>query len=329
MASMANRRGRVYRHGDAVVLPASAIWRAASLLRLPNGPRFALRTPPNRRKGDHSARHQSFMYGCCTGPVTQIWAHRGDRANAAENSIRAFALAVEHGADGIELDVHLSADGQLVVHHDEHVLLADGSRAAIAQLSDPQLRGLRVGDERLGRQPVPTLPEVFELLAPTRLQLNVEIKYGATTRPGIEEAVLEAGRVSGLAERIVYSSFNHFALLRLRELDQDLEIAPLYADGLVEPWRYLRQLDVEAVHPAVWNLRVPGVLAGLQEHGFTVRTWTVNEPADWRWLVAAGIEAIITDHPREAVQLRESLVDGPAVVSAGEPHTGGRVVSTE
>lgn len=231
--------------------------------------------------------------------MTSIWAHRGSRLRAPENTMRAFELAVEEGADGIELDVHLTADGRLVVRHDADLAMPDDTRALI--------RNLTLADIRRAQPDAPELHEVFDLLAPTRLVLNVEVKNGPVLYPGIEAAVVAAHHASGMADRLVYSSFNHHTLVALRSLDASIAIAPLYEEALVDPWLYARHIGADAAHPYVPTLGLPGQIEGFREAGVMVRPWTVNDPADWRALVLAGIDAIITDDPAGAVAVRDQL----------------------
>jgi glycerophosphoryl diester phosphodiesterase len=219
----------------------------------------------------------------------------------------AFALAVAEGADGVELDVHLTADGHLVVRHDPTVILPAGSTALIRDLTLRELGGVDVGDDASGALHIPQLREVLDLLVPTDLTLNIEAKNGPILYPGIEDALIAAHRESGMEERLVYSSFNHVTLAALRECEPSLSIAPLYEEALVEPWVYARHIGADAVHPFYATLGLPGMIEGFKEAGIAVRAWTVNDAADWRALVEAGIDAIITDDPAAAIAVRNEV----------------------
>lgn len=221
--------------------------------------------------------------------------------------MRAFELAVAEAADGIELDVHLTADGRLVVRHDPTVNLPDGSSALIRDLTRADLATVDVGTETFGTARIPELAEIFDLLAPTNLVLNVEAKNGPVLYPGIEDAIIAAHRASGMAERLVYSSFNHLTLVALREREPGIAIAPLYEEALVDPWIYARHMGADAVHPYYPTLGLPGMIEGFRDAGVAVRAWTVNEPADWRALIGAGIDAIMTDDPAAAIAMRDEV----------------------
>lgn len=239
--------------------------------------------------------------------MTQIWAHRGASAHAPANTMEAFSLAIEHGAEGIELDVHLTRDRQLVVHHDDTVEHPAAGMVSFADLTLDELAEVDLGDGHGRPARIPRLAEVYELLTPTSLRLNVEIKGSVLRYPGIDEALLAVHESSGLPERLIYSCFDHHTLVALRELAPQVQIAPLYAGGLVDPWVYLRHLGVSAAHPHYLSLFTPGILEGLASAGIAVRAWTVNDPAHLRWLLAAGIDAVMTDDPGAAVALRTSL----------------------
>ncbi|NTV40054.1 MAG: glycerophosphodiester phosphodiesterase [Demequinaceae bacterium] len=236
--------------------------------------------------------------------MTAIWAHRGSRFRAPENTMQAFELAVTEGADGIELDVHLTVDGHLVVRHDPDVSLPDGSTALIRDLTFDQVRGVDVGDHASGTARIPELAEVFQLLAPTTLVLNVEVKNGPILYRGIEDAVIAAHRASGMADRLVYSSFNHLTLVALREREPSVAIAPLYEEALVDPWSYALHMGAGAAHPYYLTLGLPGMIEGFAAAGVKVRAWTVNAEDDVRALIAAGIDAIVTDDPAAAIAIR-------------------------
>ena len=107
---------------------------------------------------------------------TLVWAHRGASAYAPENTLPAFQLAAEMNADGIELDVHLSADGKLIVCHDTWIDRTSNGSGEISKMTLEELRKYSFNNkmEKYGFVPVPTLEEVYELLAPTGLTVNVD-----------------------------------------------------------------------------------------------------------------------------------------------------------
>lgn len=169
---------------------------------------------------------------------TLVWAHRGASGYAPENTLEAFQKAVEMGADGVELDVQLTKDGELVVIHDETVdRTSDGSGwvkdFTYARIS--RFNYNRTHKEGYERAMIPTLEEVYELLKPTGLIINVELKTGVVFYPEIEERVLDLTARMGLEERVWYSSFNHYTVQRIKELNPQAKTGMLYCDGMSIP----------------------------------------------------------------------------------------------
>lgn len=219
----------------------------------------------------------------------------------------AYALAIESGADGIELDVHLTTDGHLVVRHDATVTMPDGTRPLIRDLTLDQLSFANVGTWASGPLKVPTLAEVISLVEPTHAMLNIDIKNGPVLYQEIEDVLIAAHRASGMGDRLVYSSFNHLTLVALREREPSVSIAPLYEEALVDPWDYARHMGADAAHPHYLTLGLPGVIEGFATAGVAVRAWTVNSDEDMRALIGAGIDAIITDDPETALAVRREI----------------------
>ncbi len=239
---------------------------------------------------------------------TQVWAHRGASAYAPENTLPAFRKAIEMGAQGIELDVHESADGELVVIHDETV---DRTSNGHGRVVDQTLKELKVLDFSNGKAGfsdvrIPTLSEVYELLKPTGLSINVEIKCDVIIYWGIWEKLIALERETGMQGRIIYSSFNHYVLPKIRELDPDAKIGLLYGEALVDPWVYANYLHADAIHPhyrAV--LYGPGLIEGCKKNNVAINTWTVDDPEAIYKLAQAGVEAVISNKPDVALEAVE------------------------
>ena len=131
---------------------------------------------------------------------TLVWAHRGASAYAPENTLAAFKQAAESGADGIELDVQKTRDGRLVVIHDETVDRVSRATGWVKDFTYEQLKKVNVNQHfpKLGVQAVPTLEEVYELVKPTNMTVNVELKTGVVFYPEIEEQVLDVTKQMGM-----------------------------------------------------------------------------------------------------------------------------------
>ncbi len=230
---------------------------------------------------------------------TKIWAHRGASAYAPENTIAAFKLALDMGADGVELDVHMSADNKLMVCHDETVNRTSNGTGRIVDMTCQELKKLDFsnGMAEYANSRIPTLKEVYGLLRPTDLTVNVEIKSDVVVYYGIWDELYALEREMGMQGRILYSSFNHFVLMKLREVDPTAKIGLLYSEGMVDPWVYANHLHADAIHPHYLAALAPGVIAGCKNNGVAVHPWTCNEEKVICELAGAGVEALITNVP--------------------------------
>lgn len=229
------------------------------------------------------------------------FAHRGACAVAPENTLRAFGRAIELGADGIELDVQLSADGILVVCHNFDVDQTSNGHGRIAALPLAELKQLDFGSwfgPQFAGERIPTLDEVFDSLSPPAL-VNIELKSMSLRDNGLEAAVATLVRRRAVYDRVIVSSFNPVALWRLRRLDPHIEIGLLYAPNLpiilarawLRPW-----VRPHALHPEQ-TLVDTNYMAWARRRGYAVNVWTVNEVAAMRRLIDVGVTSIITDYP--------------------------------
>lgn len=235
-----------------------------------------------------------------------IYAHRGSSGHAPENTMAAFRMALEDGADGIELDVQLTADGKLVVIHDETLDRTTSGQGLVVQHTYSQLQQLHAGKLFPGfeHETVPLLSQVLELLQPTRLELNIELKNGIVLYDGLEEAVIRQVREYGMEHRVVFSSFNHYSVAQLARQAPDIEAAVLYSAGLYRPWGYAATVGARALHPYFYAI-APEIVLASRQAGVRVRPWTVNKEEDFRRMVRFGVDAIITNYPRHMRSLLE------------------------
>lgn len=239
--------------------------------------------------------------------MSLIYGHRGASGHAPENTLEAFRLAMEMGADGFELDVHLSKDGELVVIHDETVDRTTDGTGFVRDLTLAQLKKL---DASNGMTPyqgarIPTLGEVFDLVQNTRHIVNVEIKTDEWFYPQIEEKCLALASEKGVEDRIIYSSFNHHTLLKMRQLKPDVKLGMLFGDIMVNPWEYAEQLSVDYLHPMKMNIYVPGFAEGTRNAGYGINMWTIND-AETMLECMKYDAGIITNFPDIAVALNNA-----------------------
>lgn len=228
-----------------------------------------------------------------------IFGHRGASADAPMNTLAAFELAAEQGADGIELDVHRSSDGAVVVLHDFDVDATTDGSGPISAMTLDQIKVLDAGKwfgEQFTGLRVPTLDEVFDAVG-QKLFVNVEIKSRTAETDGVEQAVADCIARHRMAERVLVSSFNPLALHRFREIAPDVPVAALDASAIPDSLReMMRDFPHEAVHPHMDQVTAE-LVGEARRAGRRVNVWTVNDTDRARELAALGVDAIITDVP--------------------------------
>ena len=208
-------------------------------------------------------------------------AHRGFLSIAPENTLTAVETAIEHGADGLELDVRRCGSGELVVIHDEDVDRVTDASGPVSSFSADELADLSVLGSDDG---VPTLESVCELV-PSSVQLNIELKERETATETVEIARKHACD-------LLLSSFSAAALSEVRTVPS----AYLFHD---EPGLHLREandLDCVAVHPH-WHLCTESFITDAKEFGFDINVWTVNNHNLVVDLHNLGVDGMITDDP--------------------------------
>ena len=238
--------------------------------------------------------------------MSLIIAHRGASGYAPENTLEAFRLAMDMGADGFELDVHMSRDGQLVVIHDDTVDRTTNGTGLVKELTLSQLQDLDAsnGMEAYRGARIPTLGEVFDLVRDTKHIVNVEVKTDDWFYPGIEEACLALAKEKGMEDRVIYSSFNHHTLIKLRELKPDARLGLLFGDIMFKPWEYAKQLPVDYLHPMKMNIYRPGFAEATYAAGYGINMWTINDRETMQLCLKHGA-GIITNYPDVAIALRD------------------------
>ncbi|MDR0312897.1 MAG: glycerophosphodiester phosphodiesterase [Treponema sp.] len=237
-----------------------------------------------------------------------IWAHRGASYDAPENTLEAFSLARDVGADGIELDIHFSKDGEIIVAHDETVDRCSSGTGRIVDMTLNEIKRLDFSNHKQGYRGVkaPTLAEVYELIKPTNMTINIELKSGIVLYEGIEEKCAKLTREAGMSDRVFYSSFNHYCLMQLKQVEPSARIAPLYNEALVEPWQYALRIGAQAIHPFYPTMATPDMMAKLAETGVLCNPWTVDDEKALGWMAQLGVNAVITNRPDLAVRVFNS-----------------------
>lgn len=238
-----------------------------------------------------------------------IIAHRGASGLAPENTLAAFERSVEEGADGIELDVHLTQDGELVVIHDDTLDRTTNGTGYIHEKSVDEIKTYDAGswfDPKYASERIPLLQEVIDIL-PDKMLLNVEIKNFPTVYDGIEEKLVEALEKNDRIHNTVVSSFDHESVRKVKQLAPDLKIGLIYSVNFADTLAYLETFKAEKVyslhpsHKVIYNRDIQPLLdAGLQ-----VYPYTVNDETKAQHLHEKGVSGLITNYPSKIRQANE------------------------
>jgi glycerophosphoryl diester phosphodiesterase len=241
-------------------------------------------------------------------PHPIIFAHRGACAHAPENTLAAFELALTQGADAIELDVKLSADGHVVVHHDASVDRITNGHGQLRELTLAELKTLDAGSsfsEAFKGERIPTLDEVFETVG-KRTFINVELTNYTTPRDELVETVCMLVKKHKLQKRILFSSFLALNLSKARSYLRDVPLGLLAFPGLLGTWARSFGFafgKYDALHPALKDMTQQQA-ARVHRLNRRVHVWTVNDELDMRRLFDWGVDGIFTDDPQLAVRVR-------------------------
>lgn len=257
--------------------------------------------------------------------MTRIWAHRGASGYAPENTLEAFSLAVEQKADGIELDVQLTKDGQLVVIHDETINRVSNSYGYVKDFKLEELRTFNVNRPIPSYREVhiPTLEEVYHLLKGTTLTINVELKTSIIWYPQIEEKVLLLTKKMGLFDRVIFSSFNHYSIKKIKDLEPNAKTGILYSDVLCRIAEYCRTVGADALHPFYCHRFMDPVFEEYLTSQIPLHIWTVNEKEDIEFFIRKDVDAIITNYPDRARKVSEQIQKETFIQANTPPQTAG------
>jgi glycerophosphoryl diester phosphodiesterase len=239
-------------------------------------------------------------------PSPIVIAHRGDKVHAPENTLSAFKLAAEKGADAVEFDVKSTADGQVIVLHDQTVDRTTNGTGNVAQLPLAALRDLEAGawfSERFRGEKIPTLDEVFETVG-KRIFMNVELTNYSTPNDALVPKVVELVKKHGLESRVLFSSFLARNLRKARLLLPEVPRGLLTLSGLLGFWgrAFGWRGDYAALNPYLTDVSV-GLVYRVHAAGKRLNVWTVNAEADLKRMVGLGVDGIITDDPALALRL--------------------------
>ncbi|MDD7588268.1 glycerophosphodiester phosphodiesterase [Bullifex porci] len=237
----------------------------------------------------------------------KIIAHRGFSGIYPENTMLAFKKAIEIGADGIELDVHLSKDGQVMIIHDEALKRTTGLDGVISDYTRAELEKISAGktkNDEFGFTPIPSLEEYLAFMAEHKDKFtNIELKTAPVYYPEIEEKTLELVRKFDLEKNIIYSSFNWLSIERMQRLGTISETGLLFSGmKLYNQAHIIKSLGINYFHPD-FNDLTDEIVKSYLDNKVGLNVWTVNEIEDMKVCLSWDIDGLITNFPDRAISI--------------------------
>jgi glycerophosphoryl diester phosphodiesterase len=237
-----------------------------------------------------------------------VMGHRGAMGYAPENTMASFELAYKMGVDAVELDVHLSKDGHLVVIHDESVDRTTDGAGAVNHLTLSELRALDAGakyDAQFAGQRIPTLEEVL-VWADGKLPVIIECKIQPDWEAVVEALVSLVDRLDA-SDRVAFISFDHFIVRGLKKRRPHWQAGALYLGRVVDPVGVAGAALVNGLLPHFAYLS-PDVVAAAHAERLWVGTWCPNSEAELGWAIKAGADMIGTNYPDRLLKLLGATV---------------------
>ena len=232
-----------------------------------------------------------------TGKVLAI-GHRGALGYAPENTMASFQLAVEMRVDVIELDIHMTRDGALVVMHDGNVARTTDGQGHIKEMTLAEVKALDAGarfSPRFRGERVPTLAEVLAW-ARGRIQLAIEVKGDPMPATGIEDKLVTLLRDQSMVDSVIAISFHHPVVRRLKELEPALATGILYCARLADSVGAARAALADSLRPD-WQYWTADLVRTVHEAGLTASTWNADDEPLMEYLVGLGVDSIGSNYP--------------------------------
>lgn len=237
--------------------------------------------------------------------IPVIIAHRGASGKYPENTMESFQAALRRKADGIELDVQLTLDGEVVVIHDHFLDRTTNGTGLVRDHTWEELQAYSAGawmDHRYKQARIPSFREVCRFIQPTALSMIIEMKNFLSVQPHLEEKVIDIVREFRLSNRVIFSSFNFNSLLRIKELDSRLITALLYLGPLREPWEICREYEADQLHAPIDQI-TPALVRETKRRDIPIYAWTVDGAKQMKAFAAMKVDGLITNYPLRARKL--------------------------
>lgn len=231
----------------------------------------------------------------------KVYGHRGYSGKYPENTMLAFQKAAEAGADGVEMDVQLSRDGEVVIIHDETLDRTTDGTGYVKDHTLAELKKLNATKTFAGqfeKLEIPTFDEFCAWLKGAGILANVELKNSVIYYPEMEKKCIDLIRKYDVEKQIIFSSFNHATLFKIKELAPDIPVGALMENTeLTYAGFYCKQFGFRYYHPDE-KLLTEATVRGCKEHGVGINVWTVNSLGSFEKMVEWDVDGVITNFPR-------------------------------
>ncbi|SCH82626.1 MULTISPECIES: glycerophosphodiester phosphodiesterase [unclassified Romboutsia] len=237
------------------------------------------------------------------------FAHRGFSGKYPENTLLALQKAIEIGSDGIEFDVQLTKDGQVVIIHDETIDRTSDGTGYVCDYTYDELIKYDFSGRYMGKvekQKLPLLKDYFEMVKDTNIISNIELKNSILDYKDIEQKVYGLIVEYGLKDKVIISSFNHESIIRMKKIDESIVCGFLVDCTMLDAPMYIKKYNVECFHPSGYSLTKEKVEA-LQNQGILVNVWLGSHNMDYKELIDMGIDILISDNPDQVKEIISNL----------------------
>ena len=229
-----------------------------------------------------------------------VWAHRGFSSRYPENTMMAFEAARDAGADGIEMDVHLTKDGEVVVIHDENLLRTTGVDKMVGDCTLSEITAIKASKTMSDKFDtyVPSFDEFCAFIKESCMKANVELKTGVIYYPGIEEKVASVVKKYGIEDKVIFSSFNPLSLVIMQRYLPECKMGFLFSNSInIKHISHLaKEVAFSYLHPD-YKVISEEMLQETKACGLGINAWTINDPEEVKRLMAWGVEGTITNDP--------------------------------
>lgn len=226
------------------------------------------------------------------------FAHRGASGYYPENTLLAIKEGIKLGATGVEIDVHKSKDGELVVIHDEDIKRTFNGEGLIKDFTLNELKNFKNKNTKFNEEEcrIPTLEEVILLIKDKEILLNIELKTDEIHYKGIEKDVIDLIKVHGIENKVILSSFNHESIKIAKEINKDIKTGALYHYEIENVIQYAKGLGADAIHPN-GELVTKELIEEAHRNNLMINIYTVNKVVDMKTLLDLQADGVFTDYP--------------------------------